>query len=121
YVVHAEFLKSGGREGVEQLFALDEPPTGLVVSDDLMTLGIINTLEEIGLSCPEDVSLTSFNNLYLSEITTPPLTTVDIQIYKLGVQSARCLIDITKNKEEPVKRVILPYDIKFRQSTKSII
>ncbi|MGP4038432.1 LacI family DNA-binding transcriptional regulator [Gracilibacillus sp. D59] len=119
YTVHAEFLKSGGRDAVEQLFALDEPPTGLVVADDLMTLGVINTLEEIGLSCPEDVSLTSFNNLYLSEITTPPLTTVDIQIYQLGVQSARCLIEKAKNKDEPAKRIIVPYEIKFRQSTKS--
>ncbi len=67
------------------------------MADDLMTLGVINTLEEIGLSCPQDVSLTSFNNLYLSEITTPPLTTVDIQIYQLGVQSARCLIEKAKD------------------------
>ncbi|WP_163580659.1 LacI family DNA-binding transcriptional regulator [Gracilibacillus saliphilus] len=121
YKVHAEFLKSGGRDAVEQLFALDEPPTGLVVADDLMSLGVINTLEEIGLSCPEDISLTSFNNLYLSEITTPPLTTVDIQIHQLGVQSARCLIEKAKNKDEPAKRIIVPYEIKFRQSTKSMI
>ncbi|SHM50968.1 LacI family DNA-binding transcriptional regulator [Gracilibacillus kekensis] len=119
YMIHTEFLKSGGRDAVEQLFALDQPPTGLVVADDLMTLGVINTLEEIGLSCPEDVSLTSFNNLYLSEITTPPLTTVDIQIYKLGVQSARCLIEKAKNKDEPAKRIIVPYEIKFRQSTRT--
>ncbi|PWU69532.1 LacI family DNA-binding transcriptional regulator [Gracilibacillus dipsosauri] len=120
YFAHAEFLKSGGRDAVEQLFALDIPPTGLVVADDLMSFGVISTLEELGLSCPEDVSITSFNNLYLSEITTPPLTTVDIQIYMLGFQSARCLIERTKNKEEPVKRIIVPYEIQYRQSTKEL-
>ncbi|WP_066191707.1 MULTISPECIES: LacI family DNA-binding transcriptional regulator [Gracilibacillus] len=120
YIVHTEFLKSGGTEAVEKLFALDHPPTGLVVSDDLMTLGVIHAIKEIGLQCPEDVSLTSFNNLYLSEITHPPLTTVDINIYQLGFQSARCLIEQTKNKEEPAKRIIVPYEIKYRSSTKPL-
>jgi DNA-binding LacI/PurR family transcriptional regulator len=120
YMVHTEFLKSGGREAVAQLFQLEQPPTGLVVADDLMTLGVIHALEEAGINCPQDVSITSFNNLYLAEITTPPLTTVDIQIYQLGVQSARCLIEKTKNKEEPAKRIIIPFEIKYRKSTKAI-
>ncbi|GAA0300182.1 DNA-binding LacI/PurR family transcriptional regulator [Gracilibacillus halotolerans] len=120
YIIHTAFLKSGGREAVEKLFQLDTPPTGLVVADDLMTLGVMNALEELGINCPEDVSITSFNNLYLSEITTPALTTVDIQIYNLGVQSARCLLELTKNKDEPAKRIIIPYDIKYRKSTTPI-
>lgn len=120
YMVHTAFLKSGGREAVEKLFQLDTPPTGLVVADDLMTLGVMNALEELGINCPADVSITSFNNLYLSEIMTPALTTVDIQIYNLGVQSARCLLELTKNKEEPAKRIIIPYDIKYRKSTTPI-
>lgn len=120
YMVHTAFLKSGGREAVEKLFNLDTPPTGLVVADDLMTLGVINALEELEIECPKDVSITSFNNLYLSEITTPPLTTVDIQIYNLGVQSARCLLELTKNKDEPAKRIIIPYEIKYRKSTTPI-
>ncbi|RCW77179.1 LacI family DNA-binding transcriptional regulator [Saliterribacillus persicus] len=120
YVIHAEFLTSGGRDAVEHLFALEAPPTGLVIADDLMSLGVINTLEEIGLECPEDVSIASFNNLYLSEITTPPLTTVDIQIYMLGMHATRCLIEKAKDKDEPAKRIIVPYEIKYRQSTRSL-
>ncbi|WP_186575844.1 LacI family DNA-binding transcriptional regulator [Aquibacillus kalidii] len=120
YKVQAEFLKSGGRKAVERLFSLEAPPTGLVIADDLMSLGVINMLEEMGLSVPEDVSITSFNNVYLSEITRPPLTTVDIQIYTLGVQAARCLIEKARNKEEPAKRIIVPYTIQYRQSTKRI-
>ncbi|WP_163538673.1 LacI family DNA-binding transcriptional regulator [Gracilibacillus sp. YIM 98692] len=120
YKVSTEFSKSGGRQALEELFQLETPPTGLVVADDLISLGVINTLEEIGLSCPQDVSITSFNNLYLSEITTPPLTTVDIQIHHLGVQSARCLIEKVKSKNEPAKRIIVPHEIQFRQSTKPI-
>lgn len=120
YVVHDEFLRSSGRKAVDRLFSLETPPTALVVADDLMSLGVINMLEEIGLDCPKDVSITSFNNLYLSEITRPPLTTVDIQIYHLGVQAAKCLVERLKDNDEPAKRIIVPYSIKYRHSTKQI-
>lgn len=120
YIVHDEFLRSSGRKAVERLFSLKKPPTAMVIADDMMSLGVINMLEEFGVDCPEDVSITSFNNLYLSELIRPALTTVDIQIYMLGVQSAKCLIEKLKHKEEPAKRIIIPYTIKYRSSTKDI-
>ncbi|WP_067839568.1 LacI family DNA-binding transcriptional regulator [Amphibacillus sediminis] len=121
YIVHDQFLRSSGKKAVEQLFALKKTPTAMVIADDMMSLGVINMLETLGLDCPDDVSITSFNNLYLSEITRPPLTTVDIQIYKLGIQSAKCLIEQLKTKDdEPARRVIVPYAIKFRQSTRKL-
>lgn len=120
YKVQTEFLESGGRKAVEELFTLDQPPTGLVIADDLISLGVINMLGELGFSVPDDISITSFNNVYLSEITRPPLTTVDIQIFLLGVHASRCLIEKAQNKDEPAKRIIVPHKIKYRQSTKEI-
>src|SRR5690625_6365184 len=97
YQIHTEFLRSGGRDAVEELFSLDIPPTGIVVSDDFMSLGVLSMLKESGYRVPEDISLVSFNNVYLSEITSTSLTTVDIQIYNLVYKSAKELI-IRANK-----------------------
>ncbi|PAV30967.1 LacI family transcriptional regulator [Virgibacillus profundi] len=116
YKIHTEFLKSGGREAVENLMSLKTPPTGIVVSDDLMSVGVLSMLEESGVKVPRDVSLVSFNNVYLSEIILPALTTVDIQIHELGAQSAKALIEKTVNKTEPVKRISIPYEIVYRDS-----
>ncbi|WP_449621105.1 LacI family DNA-binding transcriptional regulator [Robertmurraya sp. Marseille-Q9965] len=120
YKIHTEFLKSGGREAVEHLMSLDTMPTGLVVSDDLISLGILSMLENYGIRVPQDISLVSFNNVYLSEITNPALTTVDIQIYELGAQSAKVLIEKTKNKNEAAKRIIIPYQIVYRDSVNKL-
>lgn len=116
YKMHSEFLKSGGGEAVERLFSLDTPPTGIVVSDDLMSLGVLSMLKESGHHVPSDISLVSFNNVYLSEITSPTLTTVDIQIHELGAQSAKALIELTQNEKEPAKRIIIPHRIVYRDS-----
>ncbi len=120
YKIHTEFLKSGGGEAVTRLFSLNTPPTGIVVSDDLMSLGVLSMLKASGYNVPSDISLVSFNNVYLSEITNPTLTTVDIQIYELGAQSAKALIEMTQNEKEPTKRIIIPHRIVYRDSVERV-
>ncbi|MFS0750753.1 LacI family DNA-binding transcriptional regulator [Oceanobacillus sp. 1P07AA] len=115
YLIHTEFLKSGGKEAVEKILRLPERPDAVVVSDDLISIGVIGMLEESGLSVPKDISLVSFNNAYLSEIIHPSLTTIDIQIYKLGVESAKAIIDRKVGFDKP-KRIIIPHYIIYRDS-----
>jgi DNA-binding LacI/PurR family transcriptional regulator len=116
YIVHEEFLREGGQEAISELLSLKEPPTALVVADDLMAFGMLNTLDEMGLRVPDDISIISFNNLLLSEVSRPPLTSVDINIYNLGLQSAKCLIEKIKQPDEPAKRIIIPYKVIERNS-----
>lgn len=120
YLIHKEFLIEGGQEAISELLSLKEPPTALVVADDLMAFGIINTLREMGILVPDDMSIVSFNNLLLSEISHPPLTSVDINIFSLGLQSAKSLIDMIQNPDEPAKRIIIPYKMIERNSCKKI-
>lgn len=116
YIVHEEFLKEGGQEAMKGLLSLKEPPTALVVADDLMALGVLNTLAEMGLSVPADLSIVSFNNVLLSEISRPPLTSVDINIFQLGFEAARNLIQQIENPNEPIKRIIIPHTLVKRFS-----
>ncbi|KAA0546482.1 LacI family transcriptional regulator [Bacillus sp. BGMRC 2118] len=116
YIIHEEFLQEGGQEAVKELLALAEPPSALVVADDLMAWGVLNTLDEMGLNVPTDMSVISFNNLMLSEVSKPPLTSVDIKIFELGCMACKCLIEKVENPTEHVKRIIVPHQIMKRQS-----
>lgn len=109
YVMHEEFLKEGGQEAMKELLSLVDPPTALVVADDLMALGVLNTLDEMGLRVPDDISIVSFNNTLLAEISRPPLTSVDIHIFQLGYEAAKNLIEKIANPNEPIKRIIIPH------------
>ncbi|MFS1516295.1 LacI family DNA-binding transcriptional regulator [Bacillus sp. SCS-151] len=116
YVIHEEFLKEGGQEAVLELMSLSQPPTALVVSDDVMALGVLNMLDRMGKVVPDDISVVSFNNVLLSEIARPPLTSVDINIYQLGYEAAKNLILHVESPEEPIKRVIIPHKLIKRSS-----
>jgi DNA-binding LacI/PurR family transcriptional regulator len=120
YIVHEEFLKEGGQEAVSELMSLKNPPTALVVADDLMALGVLNMLDEMNIRVPDDISVVSFNNVLIAEIARPPLTSVDINIYQLGYEAAKTLIEKIEKPDSPVKRTIIPHKLVKRLSCKKI-
>lgn len=120
YIVHEEFLKEGGKEAVTELFSLEKPPTAIVVTDDLMSFGVLSSLAEKGIKVPDDVSVVSFNNLMLAEFSQPPLTSVDINIFQLGYNAVELLVDIIAKPNSVSKRSIVPYQLLKRESSQKL-
>lgn len=118
YVIHEEFLQEGGKEAVCELLSLKERPTALVVADDLMALGVLNTLDKIGISVPEDMSIISFNNVLIAEMARPALTSIDINIFELGYQAVRSLTKKIEASSQPIESIRIPHSIVTRHSCK---
>ena len=116
YIVHQDFLQEGGRQAGEVLMAMEDPPTGLIVADDIMALGIMSSLTEMSIRVPEDISIISFNNLLISEYCSPPLTSVEINIFQLGSKATDALFQLVKEKDLPTNRFIIPHEIIQRLS-----
>lgn len=74
------------------LLRLKNPPTAVFAASDLMAIGAIMAVKERGLRVPEDVSILGYDDLLLSEIYSPRLTTIRQPKYEIGVQSAEMLI-----------------------------
>lgn len=116
YIFHEQFLREGGQEAIRELLSLEMPPTALVVTDDFMAIGVLNTLDEMGIKVPEQISIVSFNNVLIAEMSVPPLTSVDINIFDLGFQAAKSLVQVIENPNEPTKRIIIPHKLVKRDS-----
>lgn len=116
YIKHIHFDPTEGQQIAAELMALEERPTGLVVTDDLNAQILLTALSKHKIKVPEDMSIISFNNSVLSKISNPPLTTVDTQIYQLGYEAANCLIELVKDSEMFNKSVIIPTVILERAS-----
>lgn len=119
-VVFADaFNEDEGERCMENLLSRDIDFTALVASNDRLAIGALSALKRHGIDCPSDVSLTGFNDMYLSDRINPPLTTVRIQQYEVGHRAAEVLlrhIDARDKIIEPVHDV-LPVDLVVRQST----
>jgi DNA-binding LacI/PurR family transcriptional regulator len=104
------------RNAVDELMDLDAPPTGMVIIDDLSALHALTILREKEIKVPEDVSVISFNNTLIANFANPSLTSIDTQIFQLGYESARCLIEEIKDRSVYKKSIIIPTHIVERNS-----
>jgi DNA-binding LacI/PurR family transcriptional regulator len=120
YIQEARFERNSGYQAAIRLLRMLPRPTGIFACNDLMALGVFLAARELGLRCPEDISIVGFDNLDFAEFTAPALTTVHQPGYQLGTAAARLLIERIHGSKQPAKRVVLPSELKIRNSVAPI-
>jgi LacI family transcriptional regulator len=115
--VEAEaYSETAGRTALLQLLE-ENRPTAVVAGNDLLALGCYDALVEAGLTCPDDLSVAGFNDLPFISRLLPPLTSVRVPQYQLGVEAARLLLDRLSGRTVTSRVVLLPVQLVVRGST----
>ena len=83
-----------------ELLAMKEPPTAIMYPDDYSSIGGYNEIRTQGLSIPEDISVTGYDGISLSEVVQPQLTTWRQNTDEIGRVSVRKLVARIENREE---------------------
>jgi LacI family transcriptional regulator len=120
YMQEARFERNSGYQAAIRLLRMLPRPTGIFAGNDLMALGVFLATRELGLHCPEDISIVGFDNLDFAEFTAPALTTVHQPGYQLGTAAARLLVERIHGSKQPVKKVVLSTELKMRNSVAPI-
>jgi DNA-binding LacI/PurR family transcriptional regulator len=74
----------GGEAAMEEILAMERQPTAIVAANDLTAIGALKVVHRHGLSVPEDFSIIGFDNIELSDIVYPPLTTLHLPRHELA-------------------------------------
>jgi LacI family transcriptional regulator len=77
-IVVGDHRMEGGMRALVQLAGLSERPTAILCSNDMTAIGVMREAYEHGIVIPRDLSLVGFDDIRLSQFTTPPLTTVQM-------------------------------------------
>lgn len=120
YFIQDFAFEQDGKEAIRQLMAEEQPPTAIVAHDDSVAYEIIRYLEQLEIRVPEDVSIISFNNHALSEHVKPPLTSVDINIFELGIQATELLLKRIKQPEREASHQFVDTTLIVRDSCQSL-
>jgi LacI family transcriptional regulator len=95
-------------------------PTAFCIANDLMALGIMKALKEYGCQIPGDISIIGFDNLPYGEITSPPLTTINVPKKELGQVAVKRLLARSKDSGEIPLKIELLTELVIRKSVKKI-
>src|SRR5580692_6674322 len=109
-------LEEGVRCGRELLEA-DTDLTAVVAGNDMLAVGCYTAFDELGLRCPEDVSVIGFNDMPFIDRLRPPLSSVRFPHYQLGTEAATLLIERIEGTDSPVKILFLAPELVARGST----
>jgi LacI family transcriptional regulator len=88
-----------------ELLREPERPTAVFSANDQMAFGVIKAARELGLGVPKDLAVVGFDNVPPGSYFDPPVTTVEIPMYDIGVATMRMLIDLLSG--EPFEKLRL--------------
>ncbi|MCX7904041.1 MAG: LacI family transcriptional regulator [Caloramator sp.] len=115
-VVYADFTDQGAAKAVEELIRKHKDITAIFCASDLMAIGAMNALNNLGYSIPEDISIVGFDDLYLAQISKPKLTTIRQDTFSIGESAANILINLISGQR--IGRVVIQPELIVRDSTK---
>jgi LacI family transcriptional regulator, galactose operon repressor len=114
---HGHWTRSGGEAAMRHLMALPDPPSAVFCCNDLMALGAIDALTDMGLSVPSDVAVIGYDDLEWSSLVRPRLTTVTNPAYDTGRSAGNLLLDRMSGRYEGQRRmVVVPCRVVVRES-----
>ena len=116
--VRGDYTRRRARVVAGELLALDPRPTAVFCANDLTAIGVLDAAAAGGLRVPDDVAVVGFDDIELSSLVTPALTTVANPALSAGREAARLLTErMTGVHVGPPRMVTLPSPLVVRSSS----
>jgi LacI family transcriptional regulator len=116
-VYEGTFDQPDGYTGTKRFFDLENPPTAIFASNDVMAMAAMDAVRERGLKAPEDISILGFDDIPQASRVRPALTTVRQPLEQMGRVATQMLLEILKHPENKPDRIELPTELIIRDST----
>lgn len=111
-----DYTPNSGYIAMKGLMSRRSDFTALFSANDQMAVGAIKAIKSIGKKVPDDIAVVGIDNLSISSIISPPLTTVNVPTYEMGIQAAKIILDILDGVT-PMREIKLNCNLIIRKST----
>lgn len=115
------YIQGDAAAATEELLSncWDDLPTAIVTAYDEFAYAALETLTKRGYRIPEDISVTGFDNIIISQCSNPKITTIEQDRYAIGTLAAKLLLEQINNPgEEPSNEIHrIPTKLTVREST----
>ena len=104
-------------EAIKDTIAEVKEIDGIFASSDLIAAQVIQVCNELNIRIPQDIKLVGFDDVEISKLTTPTITTIHQPIKEMSKLAVE-LIDTKYTNVEIDKQIIVPVELVGRNSTK---
>lgn len=113
FEVSGDFGIKSGYEGFRKLMSQSRKPDAIFVSNDMMALGAYEAAKVSNIKIPNDVAIVGFDDIYLSKLINPRLTTIHVPISELGSKAVNYLLRMISGEVNSKKafKEVLPTEL----------
>ncbi|MBN2898726.1 MAG: LacI family DNA-binding transcriptional regulator [Clostridia bacterium] len=115
--VEGFYTAEWGYEGIQRVLNEGIDFDGVFCANDLIALGALKALKEKGVKVPDDIGIVGFDDIYMTTLIEPRLTTVHQPNYQMGYKAAQMLVDFIEEKVVKEKKIILKTELIIRESS----
>jgi LacI family transcriptional regulator len=117
WIETGNFKIDGGSAAMMRILSQPHLPTAIVTANDLTAIGAMRAAYENGLRIPEDISIAGLDDIEMSDIVFPPLTTLRISRKEYARMLFEALRETGKDLSRPGPQFRLPMSLVVRRST----
>lgn len=110
-------LETGRMIAGQFVSQLEDMPSGVVICNDMMSIGFIDYCREMGVRIPEMLSVVGFDNIAISALHDISLTTVDQRVEEMCIRAAELILRRIENPSAPLERVMIDPTLVVRKTT----
>lgn len=111
---------SGQKIAREILRNRDFAPTAVMTVNDIQAISLLFAFLDLKINIPDDISLIGLDNIYLSNIVVPKLTTIDLSAKRVGQKVISMLIELIENKDKSGFERVIETKFILRDSIKKL-
>ena len=117
WILPGDFNEPSGHAAGLELSVSEQRPDAVFAANDMMALGCLSAFMQAGIRVPQQIALAGFDDIPLSRYVQPSLTTVRVNIARLGGQAMSALSDAIGKDATPAASVSLQPELIVREST----
>lgn len=96
-VLEGDFSLESGKSLTGKLISEHPDVDGIFLANDMMAIGSLKILKQLGKKVPEEIALIGFDGIKLVELVDPEISTIEQPIYDIGVVATSRLINMIEN------------------------
>jgi DNA-binding LacI/PurR family transcriptional regulator len=116
-IVESNYRIDAGASAVRAILAQPQVPSVIFCGSDLIAMGAMSALEDVGISVPGDISVIGIDDISFAFLARPPLTTISVPRERLGTIAFEALEKMLKLKRRKGGEFYLETELIVRKST----
>ena len=116
-IIEGDHTMEGGMAAAEKLLTGAKLPTAVMCSNDMTAIGVLHEAYRVGLRVPDDLSVIGFDNIHITQMTIPPLTTIQMSCFELAQAAVMALKAHVEGTPAPKRNYPIETQLVVREST----